>query len=202
MENKNILNFEGVLFLEKMGCDFWKDEPIKSDVNNYRVRTHGEIIPGKDGNIYFLEFHLWRNRYKIRLTNRKTGQPLKHPVKEIVNPCGVAIDTEFTNERGSWHNCKLEERLYKSNYSYNCKDILKIVNRISTQKFNKIIFADMAAIQKIPDILKIAGYREKNIIDNLKEVKYIKNNNYIIYRFFGDDGNCFDYELTQHKITG
>lgn len=196
------MNFEKVLFLEKMGCDFWHDEPIKSDINNYRVRTHGEIIPGKDGNTYFLEFHLWRNRSKMRYTSLKGNRPLKHPKPEIINPCGIIIDTQHSNERGSWRNCGLEEKLNKYNYSYNCDDILKIVNEISTKKFNKIIFADVEAINKVPDILKVAGFREKNIIENLKEVIRIQaDKNYLVYRFISNEGNYFEYEMYSNRIT-
>ena len=67
--------FENVLFLEKRGCDFWNDETAGSDVKNYRVCTHGEIIPGKDGNIYFLEFHLWRNRQQVDIPIKRPENP-------------------------------------------------------------------------------------------------------------------------------
>jgi hypothetical protein len=131
---------ENILYLEKMGLDFWKDEPIKSDVNNYRVRTLGETIPGKDGNMYFLEFSLWRDRKQVRYTHKKTGKPLKHAAFDIINPCGMAIDTEYTNERGSWCNCTLEQKLSKKNYSYMQADILAAVNEISTNTYTKVIF--------------------------------------------------------------
>ena len=124
--------FENVLFLEKMGCDFWKDEPSQSDIKNYRVRTHGEVIPGKDNKMYFLEFHLWRDRKQVRYTHKITGKPLKHAAFDIINPNGVAIDTEYSNEKGSWRNCTLEADITAKNYSYTKADILTIVNEIST----------------------------------------------------------------------
>ena len=131
---------ENVLYLRKMGLDFWPDEPANSDVNNYRVRTLGETIPGKDGRMYFLEFSLWRDRKKVRFTHKITGKPLKHAKLDIINPCGLAIDTEYTNERGSWRNARLEHEINEKNYSYTQADILAAVNEISTETYTKIIF--------------------------------------------------------------
>jgi hypothetical protein len=131
---------ENVLFLKKMGLDFWEDETAQSDINNYRVRTLGETIPGKDGKMYFLEFHLWRDRKQVRYTHKTTGKPLKHAKFDIINHCGMAIDTEFTNDSGSWRNCTLESKLNEKNYSYTQADILAAVNEISTNTYTKIIF--------------------------------------------------------------
>lgn len=194
--------FENVLFLEKMGCDFWNDETAQSDVKNYRVRTHGEIIPGKDGKLYFLEFSLWRNRTKPRYTHKTTGKPLKHVKHDIINPQAVAIDTEFTEDHFSWRNCKLEEILHEKNYSYTQADILTIVNEISTNTYNKIIFAPSKAVAAIPQILNIAGYREKNIIENLKEITLQQaDKTYIVYRFYAKNNNFFDFDIKSGKIT-
>jgi hypothetical protein len=194
--------FENVLFLEKMGCDFRKDEPAKSDIKNYRVRTHGEIIPGKDNNLYFLEFSLWRNRLKPRYTHKTTGKPLKHVKYDIINPQAVAIDTEFTNDNGCWRNCKLEQELSEKNYSYTQADILTIVNEISINTYNKIIFAPSKAVAAIPQILKIAGYREKYVIENLKEITIEQADKYyLIYRYYSTNNDFFDYDIKSNKIT-
>ena len=131
---------ENVLYLKKMGLDFWPNEPANSDVNNYRVRTLGETIPGKDGRTYFLEFALWRNRKQARYTHKITGKPLKHVKFDIINSCGMEIDTEFTNDRGSWRNYTLEQKLYEKNYSYTQADILATVNEISTNTYTTIVF--------------------------------------------------------------
>jgi hypothetical protein len=133
---------ENVLYLEKMGIDFWKDENVKSDINNYRVRTLGETIPGKDGKMYFLEFSLWRDRKQVRYTHKITGKPLKHAAFDIINHCGMSIDTEFTNDRGSWRNCTLEQKLNEKNYSYTQAGILAAVNEISTNIYTKIVFVE------------------------------------------------------------
>lgn len=131
-----------ILYLRKMGLDFWSDDAIISDMENYRVRTLGECIPGKDGKMYFLEFSLWRNRKKARYNHKVTGKPLKNPVYEIINRQGVAIDTEFSDDRGSWRNWKLEEELNTKNYSYTQHDVLEIVNTVSTNHYDEIVFVD------------------------------------------------------------
>ena len=133
---------ENTLYLKKMGIDFWKDENVKSDLNNYRVRTLGETIPGKDGKMYFLEFSLWRDRKQVRYTHKITGKPLKHAAFDIINHCGMAIDTEYTNDRGSWRNCTLEQKLNKKNYSYTQAGILAAVNEMSTNTYTKIVFVE------------------------------------------------------------
>lgn len=133
---------ENVLYLKKMGLDFWDDEPVKSDIDNYRVRTLDETIPGKDGRMYFMEFSLWRDRKRARYTHKVTGKPLKHIKFDIINRCGMAIDTEFTNESGCWRNWAMEKALSEKNYSYTQADILAAVNEISTITYTKIVFVN------------------------------------------------------------
>ena len=133
---------ENILYLRKMGCNFDDHETAQSDIKNYRVRTLDECVPGKDGRLYFLEFSLWRDRKQVRYTHKVTGKPLKHPKYDIINPQAVAIDTEFSDANGSWRNATLEERLHAKNHSYNTADILAIVNEISTQKYDTIVFVN------------------------------------------------------------
>ena len=136
---------ENILYLKKMGLDFWSGETIKSDVTNYRVRTLGESIRGKDGKMYFLEFSLWRDRKQVRYTHKVTGKPLKHAKFDIINPCGMAIDTEFTDKLGSWRNYTLEKAISEKNYSYTQADILAVVNEISKDNYTKIVFVSAKA---------------------------------------------------------
>lgn len=131
-----------ILYLKKMGLDFGAYETTNSDIENYRVRTLDECVPGKDGRLYFLEFSLWRDRKQVRYHHKITKKPLKHPAYDIINPCAVAIDTEFTNENGSWRNATLEEKLHAKNYSYTKADILAIVNEISTIEYDRIEFVN------------------------------------------------------------
>jgi hypothetical protein len=134
---------ENVLYLEKRGMDFTAGETAKSDIGNYRVCTIDECIPGKDGRMYFFEFRLWRDRKQARNTHKITGKPLAHVHWDIVNPQGVAVDTQFTDENGcSYRNVILEEKIYAHNYSYNTADILEIVNCWSTQHYDTIVFVN------------------------------------------------------------
>ena len=127
-----------ILRLEKMGCNFWSDETAKSDIGNYRVRTQGYEIQGKDGRLYFVEFSLWRNRKQARYNHKITGKPLKHTAYDIINNQGVDINLQYQDNNGTWGNIRLENKLDKSNYSYTQRDILRIVNRISVDKYDSI----------------------------------------------------------------
>ena len=129
-----------ILRLEKMGCNFWSDEPAKSDIGNYRVRTQDYEIQGKDGRLYFIEFTLWRNRKQARYNHKITGKPLKHIAYDIINNQGVAINLQYQDNNGTWGNIRLENKLSKSNYSYTQRDILRIVNRISVNKYDSVEF--------------------------------------------------------------
>ncbi len=90
--------------------------------------------------MYFLEFSLCRDRKKVRRTHKITGKPLKHAHYDIINRQGLRVRTQYTNENGaSYGNIRLEKELYQENYSYNIADILKVVNRISTEHFDNIV---------------------------------------------------------------
>lgn len=90
---------ENILYLEKRGCNFFKNDEINklSDVGNYRVCA-ADII-GKDGKTYFLEFGAYDKR-AYRKTNKRTGAPLKHPKFEIVQKNALHIGTQFEDENG------------------------------------------------------------------------------------------------------
>lgn len=136
-----VINGKNYLLLEKRGCNFNGGVPAttKSNVGNYRVCTMGETIPGKDGQNYFLEFSLWQNRSQPRYTNKRTGAPLKNPVLEIINECGLHIGTQYTDASGqSWRNLALEQRIHKRNPSYTTSEILSIANEISAEHYDGI----------------------------------------------------------------
>lgn len=131
------------LYLKKMGCDFWKDADIRqvSDVGNYRVRTLDECIKGKDGKTYFLEFTNY-DRYNYRRTHKRTGQPIKNVVKELVLAHALRLDTEFTNDKGCWANLDLENRIHSTPMLYTLENILKVVNEISIDTYTEIEFVN------------------------------------------------------------
>lgn len=129
-----------ILYLKKMGCDFWDDEQAQSDIKNYRVRTQDYNVQGKDGRVYFVEFSLWRDRKQARTTHKITGKPLKHTHYDIINRQGLAIDLQYQDDQGTWGNYKLIDELLKTNYSYNTADILTIINRISKDHYDAVRF--------------------------------------------------------------
>ena len=131
------------LYLEKRGCNFWSDDKINniSDVGNYRVGSYDYSIKGKDGNNYVLDFTNW-DRYTYRKINKRTGKPLKHEVKEILLLNALHVDTEFENERGTWSNLKLESKLHEKPMLYTLENILKVVNEISIDFYDKIEFVN------------------------------------------------------------
>lgn len=129
------------LYLEKRGCDFWKDDKINniSDVGNYRVGSYDYSIKGKDGNNYILEFGSY-DKYNYRKTNKRTGKPLKHEVKEIALKNALHIDTQFENENGTWRNLKMESKLHEKPMLYTLENILNVVNEISVVHYDKVEF--------------------------------------------------------------
>lgn len=131
------------LYLEKRGCNFWSDDKINniSDVGNYRVGSYDYSIKGKDGNNYVLEFTNW-DRYTYRKINKRTGKPLKHEVKEVLLLNALHVDTEFENERGTWANLKLESKLHEKPMLYTLENILKVVNEISVDHYDKVEFVN------------------------------------------------------------
>lgn len=198
---------ENILYLEKRGCNFFSGDPVVnlSDVGNYRVVTHGECIPAPNGRMYCFEFCHY-DRYRYRTENKRTGKPLKHPVKVLANPNACSIHSQFSDTEGCWGDLELEEKFYSGNHSYTVSELLSIVNGISSRHYDRIIFADQEAIEAIPSVRKIAGWRENAIIDSLQEVKFIEaTKDYTVYRFIGiidGEERSFEYEAKSGRITG
>lgn len=130
-----------ILYLEKRGCDFFKDDAINklSDVGNYRVGSYDYSIHGKDGNDYILEFGRW-DKKEFRTTSKKAGKELKKPILETVLINALHIDTEYENEEGCFKNSNLERKVHGKNYTFNLADILKAVNDISVETYTEIQF--------------------------------------------------------------
>ena len=144
-----IINGKNYLLLERMGCEMMNDVP-GCDVGNYRVRTQGENIPGKDGRTYFLEFRHWA-KWQRRRISKRGGKTLKHPVDEIVNENALAIDTQFTTKTGSWRALALEQQIYERDFSYTMRDILNVTNEISTEHFDAIKWVEDIEIYVDPN---------------------------------------------------
>jgi hypothetical protein len=137
---------KNTLYLLEMGMD---DQEILSDIKNHRVRTIENIdiiYKGEKYNMFF-EF-TFSEHFKYRTVNKRTGKPLKHPVKEIIGKNCLNVDTQFEKKEknlygkewmSSWRKLDLEMEVHEKHYLYNKKNILKIVNKYKIgEKFTDI----------------------------------------------------------------
>lgn len=195
---------EKILFLECRGCYFNDNDitVIASDVGNYRVCTT-EYIPFKNGRDYFLEFTRCQHR-NIRKHHKTSGKLLKHYITEIITENGLHIGTQFENEKGAWRDSQLESDIFNKHLEYTKQNILNVVNEYSTIKYSKIVLISSNKIlDRLTKIYKIGGWREKNILDNLVEIKTKQYNpNYWVFTFYDNNNNLFDYEYYSNRITG
>lgn len=199
------MKHETILFLECRGCYFFQNDPILffSDVGNYRVGAYNNRIAAKDGRFYILEFGSY-DRRETRTTHKKTGKPLKHPKTEIVLKNALHIDTEFENCNGAWRNSALEKEYHDKKLTYTRENILKTVNEISIKQYDRVVLVPSEKIiDRLKAIYALGGWREKNIIDNLYEVKTIQYNcDYWVLQFIDINGCTFEYEYNTNRITG
>lgn len=124
-----------ILFLEKRGCDFCKNDRINflSDVGNYRICTADKIM-GKDGRMYFLEI-TQGNKYIYRKKHKITG-------KELKKECCLHISTEFETPKGYFGNIEIDKMIWEMEFSYTLEDILSAINLIAADKYNRIEFVN------------------------------------------------------------
>lgn len=163
---------EKILYLEQRGCN---DNAIPYDIKNYRINTIENIDIIYDGKNYNMFFEFTTNsHHKVRYNNKRTGEPLKHPVTETVVKNGIFVNTEFERQEGFWpdgktpyiasyRNSKLEHEVWEKHYTYTRENILKIINAYSIEKYTKVVLIEEEA-EKI--INEIGGFREKDIIQN------------------------------------
>lgn len=172
-----------ILVLDGRGCNFCHDDEIRktSDVGNYRVCTMDENIKGKNGKTYFLEFTRADAR-TVRTTNKRTGQPLKKPIVEIVLKNALYVRTQFSRIENGWTlafaDLETEKRYNATEAArpYTKRNILDVVNEISADHFDDV------AILYWPDMLRVAGDREKFALDNGTPRAY-KNGGRVLVRF-------------------
>ena len=131
------------LDFEKRGCDFFPGDPDnqESDIGNYRITTPGAIVPLKDGRNMLLEFTCY-DRHRYRTTNKRTGDLLKHPVKELVMTCAAGISTSYEgthhNITGWWRDSNMEREFYATPRKYTEANILDYVNSIAAVHYDAI----------------------------------------------------------------
>lgn len=125
------------LQLIKMGMDHQL-----TDVGNYRVRTVGNSVRGKDGQMWFLEFTC-HDRYHYRTTNKRTGEPLKRPVHEVAQRHTLHVDSEVDEGHGYCHRNMAYECIV-NNLHLDCtlSNILVAVNLLSADLYDGIEFVE------------------------------------------------------------
>lgn len=143
---------ENVLYLMKMGMN---DSSIATDIKNHRIRVIENIDIIYKGEKYNMFFEFTHGRHiRYRFTNKRTGAPLKKPVKEIILKDGLYIDTEFEKLEGtwkdgtprysSWRNSDLEREIWEEHHAYTKNDILEIINRYKVgEKFTEVCLIEI-----------------------------------------------------------
>lgn len=136
-----------ILKLEKRGCDFApNDERVSaSDIGNYRVSTTGYTVRAKDGKTYYLDL-MRTDKWVRRTLNKRTGKPLKNPIRELVAPNIIGLWCAYMDEDGcAWGNGELERDIYGSGFPYTMRGILDAVNSFAAVPYDAIEFVERGA---------------------------------------------------------
>ena len=186
------------LYLEKRGCDFWKDDQEmqeNSDCQNYRIC--GWIID-KYGRDLFVEFGAgtcWRR------TNKRTGAPLKKMVAEHRH--ALRIDTCFSNKSGSYRDLELEKAVHDAGLEYTTNGILEAVRILNGGKieYNNVIICDVlpeeatagrlvaAAGASLEKMNRAAGWRERYALENMETFSTNKQDQTVTIYYNGGAGS-------------
>ena len=185
-KGENMNDKEKELFWERYRTKFYPrtlyvipygpDSKLEGDIKYHRVRLVENIDIWYQRNIYnlFMEFNECTH-VSYRLTNKRTGAPLKKSVPEVINTNGLHLETQYEEREwggsyffnASYRLGELEREIWNRNYSYTRKDILDIVNQFvclpNGDKYGKVVIIDEKAAEIIN---KRGGYREKAILEN------------------------------------
>lgn len=208
-----IINGKNYLLLERRGCEFFEGSERareESDVGNYLVCTPGEMIPAKNGRVYFLGFGV-NDRYYWRSMNKRTGHPLKHPIKELVMTTAMTLDTQFSDDRLSWCDLKMEEAFYQYPRKFTCENILDYVNSISTEHYDAIKWVatfefttpageNFTPASKIVEHCKAHRLKWENHYDGKVVCLHSGNYKFLCYEAIRQDENKSAYRLYMERI--
>ena len=127
---------EKILYLEKMGMDFPKGEPIRklSNLKNYRLRFKDVIL--KDEFVKTLR----ANAIPVISGDLISGRDY---TKGITTGTKLFLDTEYQTEEGNFYRpLVVEDYINNHDYEYTKEDVLKAINFISKDKYTKIVILE------------------------------------------------------------
>ena len=189
-----------ILLLEKRGCDFNKTDSIYnlSNLQNYRLFAIG-WQPKDKKEPYILSF---TRGYRIRNTYK--NNPEKKLKKYVIeHDAALRIDTQFENEKGSWRNIRLENEMYKTiynnDYKFTSSDLMKVLNQYGKYKISHVVILNNVYNK----IETLAGFREKNILNNcIRITEIMKTSEHHVVKFYDTQLNYFEYDIITNKIVG
>ena len=205
---------ENILYLEERGCN---DNKIPYDIKNHRIDTIENIDIVYNGKKYNMFFEFTTNdHWRMRYTNKRTGEPLKKPVTETILKNGIFVGTQFERQEGFWQdgktpffasyrNSKLEREIWEKHYNYSRKSILEIINAYSIKKYAKVVLIEEEATKIIKGI---GGWRERNILENdcVFRIGETWNDDHKIVKACKRENNKIietcEVDLITRKITG
>ncbi len=127
---------EKILYLEKMGMDFPKGEPIRklSNLKNYRLRFKDVVLKDE------LAKTLRGNAIPVISGDLISGRDY---TKDTVNSTKLFLETEYQTEEGNFYRpLVVEDYINYNDYEYTKEDVLKAINFISKDKYTKIVILE------------------------------------------------------------
>ena len=182
-----------ILLLERRGCNFWNDEPLKqySDLDNY---------------IYFIKnLFIYKKYQTISDFDRCCAEVLRGMLNKYIKvneprlkDNALASDFYLYKKDGScWGMNTTSLYDYTTSY-YNSDYILTTINKISIFKYNKLLL-----INSLNDIEKNLGFRELEIFNKLAYLKeFPTSGNHEAYYFYDDKDNFFIFDFATNNVIG
>lgn len=208
LKNKFIENQKGgkTILLERRGCNFWSDEPIKkvSDFDNYRYFIHN-IVTYKKYQVKDFERMCGEITRGAAPNIRHVGEETKQKIKERTKE-GKRLDTLMTFSDyqydkkgmcwGHFHRFSYLLDYYLSEYT--TQFFLQFINKISKIKYKNILI-----INSLNDITKKLGYREQAIYNDLAYlIKFETDKTHDAYYFYDTKGNYFIFDFATLQVVG
>lgn len=128
---------KNILEMETRGCPFF--EPHASDIGNYRITTT-DYLPLRDGRKMFFEFTI-TDRYDYRTTNKRTGAPLRKPIRELVRRDVAHLNTCYQKEDGCYYrDAEMEHSFWEALLPYTIETVLSFINSVSAIHYDGLVF--------------------------------------------------------------